>query len=56
MMILIFVMKSVVGGHFAPFFVKYIKLKSPNRLQRLTGRYFIPPALGKSGEFHDSCG
>jgi carbon-monoxide dehydrogenase small subunit len=38
MMIPIFVMKSVVGGHFVPFFVKYIKLKSPSRLQRLTGK------------------
>jgi hypothetical protein len=53
MMIPIFVMKSVVGGHFVPFFVKYIRLKSPSRLQRLPGRYFVLPAVGRSGEFHD---
>jgi carbon-monoxide dehydrogenase small subunit len=38
MMIPICVMKSVVGGHFVPFFVKYIKLKCPSRLQRLPSR------------------
>jgi hypothetical protein len=53
MMIPIFVMKSVVDGHFVPFFVKYIKLKSPSRIQRLTGRYSVPPAVGRGGEFHD---
>jgi carbon-monoxide dehydrogenase small subunit len=42
-------MKSVVGGHFVPFFVKYIKLKSPSRLQGLTARTFVPPAVGRSG-------
>jgi len=53
MMIPIFVMKSAVGGHFVHFFVKYIKLKSPSRLQRLTGRYFVPPAVRRGREFHD---
>jgi hypothetical protein len=53
MMIPIFVMKSVAGGHFAPFFVKYIRLKSPSRLQRLTATYSVPPAAGRGGEFHD---
>jgi len=51
MMIPIFVMKSVVGGHFVSFFVKYIKLKSTSRLQGLTARTFFPPAVGRSREF-----
>jgi hypothetical protein len=53
MMTPIFVMKSVVDGHFVPFFVKYIKRKSPSRLQRLTGRTFVPLALGRDGGLHN---
>ena len=53
MMILIFVMKSVVGGHFVSFFVKSIKMKSTSRLQRLPGSYSVPPVVGRGGEFRD---
>jgi carbon-monoxide dehydrogenase small subunit len=49
MMIPIFVMKSVAGGHFVPFFVKYIKLKCPSRLQRLTGKCPVPLEAGLAG-------
>ena len=53
MMIPIFVMRSAVGGHFVSFFVKFIKLKSTRRLQGLTARTFVPPAVGRRGEFLD---
>ena len=53
MTILIFVMKSVVGGRFVSFFVKSIKLKSSSRLQGVTARTFVPLAVGRNAEFHD---
>jgi hypothetical protein len=53
MMIPIFVMRSVGGGPFVPFFVKSIGLKSLSWLQRLTHRWFAPPAVSKNGEVHE---